>query len=213
MYRDVDQLLSDMRALQGQLEEFFDDARVRFQYSIEDGKVRFSREVKELQRRYRTSTLRYLLQADLASIITAPVIYAMIAPLLLIDMSFTCYQHICFRAYGVPRVRRRDYLVIDRHRLGYLNAIEKINCTYCGYGNGVVAYAREIISRTEQYWCPIRHAQHVNGAHDRYPYFFDYGDAGGWQEGITEKRRQLQAEATTVTKNTSPGAGPDQGNS
>jgi len=211
MYRDIKQLLGDMQELQGQLEELFDEARVRFRYSIEDGRVRFSREVAEFQRRFRTSLLRYLLQADLFSVITAPVIYAMIAPLLLIDLSFSCYQQICFRAYGVPRVRRSDYLVIDRHRLGYLNAIEKFNCSYCGYGNGVIAYAREIISRTEQYWCPIRHAQHINGAHDRYPYFFDYGDAGGWQGGLKEIRRQLQDEVTVAARHTTTGAGPGKG--
>ena len=46
---------------------------------------------------------------------------------------------------------RGQYIVIDRHRLKYLNAIEKLNCVYCGYGNGVIAYARDIAGRTEQY--------------------------------------------------------------
>jgi hypothetical protein len=32
---------------------------------------------------------------------------------------------------------------IDRHRLGYLNVIEKANCVYCSYANGVVAYVRD----------------------------------------------------------------------
>lgn len=213
MYRDISQLLRDMHALQGQLEDLFDEARGRFRYSIEDGKVRFSREVQQFQRRFRTSSLRYLLQADLASVVTAPVIYGMIAPLLVIDLSFTCYQHICFRAYGVPRVRRRDYLVNDRHRLAYLNTIEKLNCTYCGYGNGVIAYAREIISQTEQYWCPVRHAKHVKGAHERYPYFFDYGDAGAWRGGIEDMRRQLKNEGADYTGSGDAGAGDDEGRS
>lgn len=63
-------------------------------------------------------------------------------------------------------------LVNDRHKLAYLNSIEKVNCTYCGYANGVMAYAREIISRTGQRWCPMRHARHVPDAHKRYPQFF-----------------------------------------
>jgi len=205
MYRDIDQLLSDMHALQDQLEKHFDEARERFRYTIKDGKVRFSREVQQFQRRFRTGSLRYLLQADLASIITAPVIYVMIVPLVLIDLSFTSFQQICFRAYGVPRVRRRDYLVIDRHRLAYLNTIEKFNCGYCGYGNGVMAYAREIISRTEQYWCPIRHARHINGAHERYPYYFAYGDAGAWQDGLSLVRRQLRNEGVALKIVTGPG--------
>jgi hypothetical protein len=59
-------------------------------------------------------------------------------------------------------------VVIDRHRLGYLNPVQKLNCVFCGYGNGVIAYAREITARTEQYWCPIKHALKVKGSHDRY---------------------------------------------
>lgn len=31
----------------------------------------------------------------------------------------------------------RPYVVFDRRHLAYLNAIEKLNCAYCEYGNGV----------------------------------------------------------------------------
>jgi hypothetical protein len=194
MYSEISELLEDMRRLQAQMEQFFDEARDRFHYTLEDGRVRFTEEVQALHRRYRVSSLRYLLDSNLGSILTAPVIYAMAIPLVFLDLSFSAYQHICFRAYGIPRVRRRDYMVNDRHRLGYLNTIEKINCAYCGYGNGVIAYAREIISRTEQYWCPIRHARHVPGAHERYPRFFDYGDAEAYLEGLDDKRHALGSE-------------------
>ncbi len=205
MYRDIDELLDRISELQNRLEVAFDEARVRFRYSLEGGRVRFTREVRELQRRYRVSSLRYLMEADLASVITAPVIYGMIVPLLVMDASFTLYQHICFRAYGVPRVSRRDYMVNDRHRLAYLNAIEKLNCAYCGYGNGVVAYVREIISRTEQYWCPVRHARHIRGAHERYPRFLAYGDAEHWQSGLEQMRQQLRAEGRSVDHDTAGG--------
>ena len=194
MYRDIDELLARIGVLQDQLETRFDGARERFRYNLEGRKVRFAREVRELQRRYQVSSLRYLLEADLASVLTAPLIYAMVVPLLIADASFTFYQHVCFRAYGVPRVARRDYLVNDRHRLAYLNTIEKINCTYCGYGNGVIAYSREIIARTEQYWCPVRHARHIRGAHDRYPHFLDYGDAEHWHPGLQDMRWKLRNE-------------------
>ena len=81
MHTDISKLLEDMRGLQEQLEEFFEDAREKFRYSLEDGRVRFSREVQQLQRHHRISSFRYLLQADWRSLITAPVIYSMIAPL------------------------------------------------------------------------------------------------------------------------------------
>ncbi len=191
MYKDINELIEDMRDLQEQMETHFDDTRERFRYTLEGGRVRFTREVQDFQRRFRVSSLNYILTARLASVLSSPVVYSMLVPLAMIDLAFTLYQHICFRAYGVSRVRRRDYLVNDRHKLVYLNTIEKVNCAYCGYVNGVIAYAREIIARTEQYWCPIRHARRVRGAHARYPRFFDYGDAEAYQTGIEEMRRKL----------------------
>ena len=194
MYTDISRLLDEMRDLQEQLERRFDSARETFRYSVENGRVRISREVQELQRRYCISSLRYLLGARLTSVLTVPVIYSVLLPLLLVDLSLSLFQHTCFRAYGVPLVVRRRYMVNDRHKLAYLNSIEKVNCTYCGYANGVMAYAREIISRTEQHWCPIRHARHVPDAHKRYPQFFPYGDAVSWHEKLQEKRRELVDE-------------------
>jgi len=194
MYSDLGQRLEDMHELQEQIDKFFDSARERFRYTLEDERVRFSREMQEFQRRYRVNSLRYLLDADLPSVLTAPIIYSMVVPLAVTDLCFTLFQHICFRAYGVPRVPRGKYLVIDRHRLVYLNSIEKLNCIYRGYGNGVSAYTREIIAMTEQYWCPIRHARRVSGAHERYPNFLDYGDAEGYQSGQENLRRGLREE-------------------
>jgi hypothetical protein len=43
-------------------------------------------------------------------------------------------------------------MIFDRTHLAYLNLVEKINCAYCSYGNGLAAYLREIAARTEQYW-------------------------------------------------------------
>jgi hypothetical protein len=86
------------------------------------------------------------------------VIYSLGIPLALMDIWVTVYQHVCFRAYGIPRVKRSDYVIIDRNHLRYLNLIEALNCVYCGYANGVISYAREIASRTEQHWRPIKHA-------------------------------------------------------
>ncbi len=194
MYNDLGRLLEDMHKLQEQLEEFFDLARERFRFSLEGGRVRFSREVQELQRRCRVSSLCYILDANLPSVLMAPVVYSMVVLLAVADLSFTLYQHICLRAFGVPRVTRSEYLFFDRHRLVYLNPIEKLNCVYCSYGAGVIAYAREIVSRTEQNWCPIRHARRVHGAHDRYPRFFDYGYADAYPSGIAGQRRSLQYE-------------------
>lgn len=119
-------------------------------------------------------------------IVTAPVIYALIAPLFLLDLFVTAYQAVCFPVYGILKVRRGDYLVFDRYHLAYLNALEKLNCAYCAYANGLIAYVREIASRTEQYWCPIKHAWREIGACPRYAMFEDYGDADGYRKWVAQ---------------------------
>ena len=111
MVTDISKLLEDIHGLQEQLELFFEEAREKFRYTLDDGRVRFSREVQQLQRRYRVSSIRYLLGADWRSVVTAPFIYGMIVPLVILDLSFTVFQQLCFRAYGIPRVARGNYLV------------------------------------------------------------------------------------------------------
>ena len=105
------------------------------------------------------------------------------------------YQAICFRAYRIARVHRSEFVVIDRQHLACLNWIEAINCVYCGYGNRVLAYVREIASRTEQYWCPIKHAHKVTDPHQRYYQFLEYGDAEGYRARLDQFREQLRVEA------------------
>ncbi|GBH31085.1 hypothetical protein [Sphingobium xenophagum] len=145
------------------------------------------------QRALRTRLLSYIAGAQLSSIVTAPVIYSMVIPILLLDLWATLFQHICFRAYKIPRVRRSDFIVIDRQYLPYLNLLEKLNCLYCGYGNGVIAYVREIASKTEQYWCPIKHAKLPLGTHHRYSGFADYGDGAVYRERLEALRASVRS--------------------
>jgi hypothetical protein len=91
-------------------------------------------------------------------------------------------------------VKRADYFAFDRGHLAYLNALEKLNCAYCSYANCLIAYVREIAARTEQYWCPIKHARRVTGSHARYMQFDDYGDAEGYQKRAEELRALLARE-------------------
>ena len=117
-----------------------------------------------------------------------PVIYSMALPLVVLDLSATVYQHICFRIYGITRVRRFAYLVIDHHRLPYLNSIEKAHCVYCSYANQVLAYAREIIARSEQFFCPIKHARPILDPHHRTARFVAYADAEAYSQKLPTLR-------------------------
>lgn len=148
--------------------------------------------IRALQRRQRIGLWRYITGGSIATVATAPVIYAVLLPFLLLDVSVTLYQAICFRAWDIKRVRRRDFFAIDRHKLPYLNALEKINCMYCSYANGLIAYVREIAARTEQYWCPIRHARPVRASHERYALFMPYGDASVYRSGLAGLRRAIK---------------------
>ncbi len=112
-------------------------------------------------------------------------------PFVLLDLWVTAFQWTCFPVYGIARVRRRSYFVVDRHRLNYLNAIEKVHCVYFSYANGSIAYVREVAGRTEAYWCPIKHARAIRAPHGRYQHFFDYGDAGSYRHGLRQARGAL----------------------
>ncbi|NJD92419.1 MAG: hypothetical protein FIA91_13085 [Geobacter sp.] len=190
MPHQIDELISRIRELQEELEVEFRKKREEFNFIIEEKRVRFAEEVARQQRRLKTGWIRYLATARPLNLLTAPVIYAGLGPFLLLDLFLSAYQLICFPIYGIPKVKRRDYLVFDREDLPYLNFIEKFNCFYCSYGNGLMAYGREIAARTEQYWCPIKHARRIKAAHDHYPRFFEYGDAESWQKGLERLRRQ-----------------------
>jgi len=101
---------------------------------------------------------------------------------MMLDAAVAIYQLVCFPIYGIPKVRRKDYLVFDRGRLAYLNTIEKVGCIYCSYANGLLALVTEIAARTEQHFCPIKHARRLAKMHSRYANFLPYGDARAYRE-------------------------------
>ena len=143
-------------------------------------------------RRHRAPLMAYVLRSDVLTIITAPVIYSLIVPFVIMDLWVSFFQAVCFRAWGVSRQRRRAFFVVDRHKLGYLNAIEKAHCVYCSYVNGLVAYVREVAARTEQYWCPIHDGNRVRGRHGRHAGFAPYGDGAAYRHLLPSLRAELK---------------------
>ena len=190
----LDDLLVHLTQLERDIEQELDHARTRWRYHVDAGRVRFEREARLAHKRLKQSIPKFIRESSPLNLLTAPIIYGMVVPVAILDISFTIYQRSCFPIYGIARVPRSRYIVIDRHHLAYLNAIEKLNCVYCGYANGVLAYVREIAARTEQYWCPIRHAARVRGQHPHYREFVDYGDAEGYQKRLPILRDKLKVE-------------------
>ncbi|MDD5303713.1 MAG: hypothetical protein PHS14_11470 [Elusimicrobia bacterium] len=192
MSHKIDELILRMRELQEELEQEFRKRRDEFHYIIVDRRVRFAEEVARQQRRFKTGLIRYFAEAQIANILTAPVIYAGLVPMILLDVFLFCFQTLCFPIYGIAKVRRADYLVFDRQDLPYLNLVEKFNCFYCSYGNGLAGIFREVAARTEQYWCPIKHARRIIASHEHYPRFFEYGDADSYSKGLERLRADLR---------------------
>ncbi|WP_321406183.1 hypothetical protein [Tolumonas auensis] len=205
MNQKIKELLDRIRQIEDEIELEMERRRAELHIDFEKKRVRFEREVLEQQRRFKMGLFKYLRRAKLRHVVSAPIIYSVLFPMLLIDLFVTVYQYICFPLYGIPRVRRKDYFVYDRAYLGYLNIIEKINCGYCSYGNGLISYIREIVGRTEQYWCPIKHARRVLHAHPYYDGFVDYGDAEIYRQELKRLRAELaaldQAEQEKKTEN------------
>ncbi len=175
-------LTEKIALLQAELDAELAKRRAELRIGLEKGRIAFEEEILRRHRELRTALAPYILNAHPLVILTAPVIYMLIVPLALLDLCVTVYQAVCFPVYKIPKVKRADYFVFDRHHLAYLNALEKLNCAYCSYANGLIAYVREIAGLTEQYWCPIKHARRVIGTHAHYAQFDDYGDAESFQK-------------------------------
>jgi hypothetical protein len=186
MTEKINDLTRRIEALQLELEAEVARQGAALRYGLEHGRAVFEQEVLRRHRELQTTLTRYLLNARPLVVLTAPVIYSLIFPLVLLDIFVSIYQAVCFPTYGIEKVKRRDYMIFDRGHLAYLNLLEKLNCAYCSYANGLIAYVREIAGRTEAYWCPIKHAKKALGAHEHYLRFVAYGDADAYRERIAE---------------------------
>ena len=187
----IDDLIDRIQVLEDEVQAEFDKKRDDFQFALDEKRIRFSEEVSQIQRESKRGLYRHLTEASPLFWLTAPIIYAGVVPFLLLDAFLFVFQAVCFPVYHIPKAKRSDYLVFDRGDLPYLNALEKVNCLYCGYANGLASYFREIAARTEQCWCPIKHARRIRAAHSRYPSFFEYGDAESYKVGLIRLRDAL----------------------
>ncbi|HEY1735957.1 MAG TPA: hypothetical protein VGG12_04865 [Methylovirgula sp.] len=197
MTQRMHEIATEIVRLQSELDGEIEKKRKALGWRIRDDLVEFEHGIVEEHRRFRKNLRHFLAESPFYTTLSAPVIYSLIVPFALMDLWVSVYQTICFRVYRIPLVRRANYVVIDRQHLAYLNHIEALNCIFCGYANGVIAYVREVASRTEQYWCPIKHALRVSNPHERYWQFLDYGDASGYRarlESFREKLRTLPDE-------------------
>jgi hypothetical protein len=184
------ELLNQMEVIEKELNEIIHQQEIQFNYQLKGKKVEFENSIKEAHKKLKIGLIHWFSKRPI-NLMTGPIIYSMIVPMLILDVCISFYQLTCFPIYKIKLVKRRDYMSFDRHHLHYLNWIEKFHCSYCAYGAGLLAYITEIVARTEQYFCPIKHARKVMGTHSRYIKFLDYGDAKNYQENLESFRKQL----------------------
>jgi len=184
------ELLNQMEVIEKELNEIIHQQEIKFNYQLKGKKVEFESSIKEAHKKLKIGLIHWFSKRPI-NLMTGPITYSMIVPMLILDVCISFYQLTCFPIYKIKLVKRRDYMSFDRHHLHYLNWIEKFHCSYCAYGAGLLAYITEIVARTEQYFCPIKHARKVMGTHSRYIKFLDYGDAKNYQENLESYRKQL----------------------
>ncbi len=188
MLSKIDDLLSEIQTLEQQLIIEIQNQQSNFAFEVQQRRIFFEKQVIQQHKFYLQQLLDYLKKSSIKNILSAPIIWLVIFPTVLLDIGVTLFQAVCFPIYGIPKVKRADYVIFDRQFLSYLNIIEKINCAYCSYFNGIISYIQEIAARTEQYWCPIKHARKLSTLHSRYQNFLDYGDAKSYRQRKEEVR-------------------------
>lgn len=127
----------------------------------------------------------YWKKRKLRHLLSVPFIYGMIVPLIILDISTEIYHRIAFFFYKIDCVKRSKYIKIDRQRLSYLTGLEKINCMYCVYANGLLHYASMIAAKTEYYWCGIKHEQNNDfSSPQHHKNFLPYGDKNKFEKYV-----------------------------
>ena len=96
----IDDLLARAAHLEREVEAELNRARSEWRYRIIDGRIRFERDVRLAHQRLKQSIPRFLRESNLASVLTAPMIYSMIVPIALRTGATSALS-------GVRRLRRR----------------------------------------------------------------------------------------------------------
>lgn len=176
----IKKILLKMEELNDALRKEHQRLAEKYGFSIKKKRVVFLEKIRKQNKRLRMPAWKYAVPRSIRHLVSIPFIYMMIVPAFILDFFVTIYQWAAFPLYGIPKVKRKEYIIFDRRFLDYLNLIQKIHCLYCSYVNGIFAYAVEVGARTERYWCPIKAAARPKAYHGWYKDFADYGDPNGW---------------------------------
>ncbi len=192
MSRKIREMIENIETMKQALKEEIAKEEAKVDYDIRHGRVMFEEKVLAAQRKHMKSTWQWLKEVPFVQFLTAPIIYGMVFPALFLDMTLFVYTRTVAPVFKLTFDKRSDYIVFDRHYLGYLNFFEKLNCVYCSYFNGLMFYSGSVARTTELYFCPIKHAKRVAYGEDHFEKYLPYGDA----EHYHEKLKALRAKYT-----------------
>ncbi|PID87481.1 hypothetical protein CSB07_00730 [Candidatus Gracilibacteria bacterium] len=182
MKSKINLLLKEIEQKKQELFKEYEALRGKYGFSFKGGELVFDKKIREYNKRFKEGLLKYIFNAKLKNLLGALFIYPMVVPAIFIDICLVVYMNVVFRLYNIELVKRKDFFSYDRKHLDYLNILEKFNCLYCSYFNGLMSYGGEIAGKTERYWCPIKHSRRMKASHSSQQYFADYGDVKGFRE-------------------------------
>ena len=183
----IKKIIDKIDLLNESLKTEYDKLADKYGFSVKKRKVIFLKKIRQKNRLFRIPAWKYVFPKNFRHLLSMPFIYVMIVPLVILDLFIIVYNWIALPLYRIPIVKRKDHFIYDRRFLDYLNIIEKINCLYCSYANGLISYATEIAARTERYWCPIKASRKPKTHHGWYNDFADYGNPEEWKEKINQE--------------------------
>lgn len=194
----IEQILKNIQKHKWELwkeyEKLSKNIEKKYWFFYDQWKIFFDHKAQKYQKKFRIPLVRYIIPKNYKHILSIPFIYGMIFPALFLDICLLIYQQSAMRLYWIPRVQRADYIQFDRKHLKYLNLLQKINCIYCSYVNGLFQYAVEIAGRTEKYWCPIKSARRKVGGHNWEEYFAEYGDPEAFRKVFNSNKEFFQVK-------------------
>jgi hypothetical protein len=145
MKSTIKDILEKIESLNNDLRDEYDRLAEKYGFALQRRKVVFLDEIQKRHKSLKLPSWRFpLTWMNLRQIIAIPFILGMIIPAIFLDICITLYHAIAFPLYGIPYVKRSEYIIYERRFLKYLNWIHKIQCLYCSYVNGLFAYAVEI---------------------------------------------------------------------
>ncbi|HFQ62446.1 MAG TPA: hypothetical protein ENK39_09155 [Epsilonproteobacteria bacterium] len=184
----IKNMIADIEEMKSKLGEEIEKQEAQVSYKIKNGYVEFEKEMLSKQKENMKSLWEWFAETPFLHLLSSPVVYMMVFPAMLLDIMLFIYRKVVSSVFKFDFPKRNEYVVFDRQYLGYLNIMEKINCMYCSYFNGLMAYASAIASRTELYFCPIKHAKKVAYKHEYYDAFLGYGEEDKYQDKLKKLR-------------------------